>query len=235
MFPKRKLLLFSFFVLGIQLSLSQIAEASAELSLSDGVDSVTVTDNGPGDSNLALGRITFIGAVGNFSGTFNFGTTKPFIGSAFQPQLGLLSSGITTGDQGGTLTILFGDTGFGPVTNGSVSAQIGVSTGGQVSFLTFMDGSNLSLGLATPLTTQGPFVGGTFSDNASGNIAFGPNTSLTEEILVTQGANAITGINSTLRITSVLTAPDGGSAFALFGGALVAMEFLRRRLRQRTS
>jgi hypothetical protein len=85
-----------------------------------------VIDNGVGDTNPLLGEITFVGAVGNFGGTFNVGTTKPSIGSALQPQLGLLSSGITTGDQGGMLTILFGDTGFGPVTNGSVSAQIGV-------------------------------------------------------------------------------------------------------------
>jgi hypothetical protein len=33
--------------------------------------------------------------VGNFSGTVNVGTTKPFIGSALQLQLGLLSSWIT--------------------------------------------------------------------------------------------------------------------------------------------
>jgi hypothetical protein len=98
-----------------------------------------------------------------------------------------------------------------------------------------MDGSNLSLGLASPLTTQGPF-GGAIFDNAIGNTTFGLNTSLAAEIVITQGANAVTGVNSTLRITSgAVAAPEGGSAITLLAAALVAMELLRRRSRPQIS
>jgi len=142
------------------------------------------------------------------------------------------------------LTILFGDTGFGSVSSGTVSAQIGgttfdfatqpgsspVTSTGEVSYLTFMDSGNTPLETTTFLTTQGP-LSGTFLDNASGNATFGPNTSLTQEIIIAQGPDAITEFRSTLRITSALVAPDNGSAITLFAAALLALEGCRRRLR----
>jgi hypothetical protein len=248
MFPKRKLLLFSLVALGIPLSLGRIAKASAELSLSDGTTSVLIMDNMPGDADPTLGSIRFTGTVGAFTGTFGTGTSKPFSGTGTQPQLAFTAPDTTTTNVGGTLTILFGDTDFGPVQNGIINTHIGGTSipfppgantlslsSGQISYQTFMDATNLSLGLGNQLTSQGPFGGATFNDNLSGAVTFGENVSLTQEIVISQGPNMLTGFNSTLRITSILTAPDGGSAFALLGGALAAMEFWRRRLRQRTS
>ena len=232
MAQNRTILLASLAVLILQLALLSKASAQAELSLSQGLFSVLVTDNGPGDTNPTLGAITFTGPVGNFSGTFNAGTTKPFVGSALQPQLSLISTGITTQNQGGTLTILFGDIGFGPVTNGNLTAQIGGMgpVSGQVSYQTFMDTGDVPLGLGIGLTTQQP-PGGTIFDSVSGNVTFGLNTSLTQQIIITQGPGAVTGLNSTLRITSALATSDTGSAITLFATALLALESCRRRLR----
>ena len=227
----RTILLASLAILTLQLSLISKASAQAELSLSQGTSFVLVSDNGPGDTNPTLGAITFTGPVGNFSGTFNAGTTKPFVGSALQPQLSLISTGITTQNQAGTLTILFGDIGFGPVTNGNLIAQIGGMgpVSGEVSYQTFMDVGDVPLGLATGLTTQQP-PGGPIFDSVSGNVTFGLNTSLTQQIIITQGPDAVTGLNSTLRITSALVTPDSGSAITLFMVALLLLESCRRRL-----
>jgi len=245
MAESRTILLASLALITLPIALVSEADAAAELSLSQGASSVLVTDNGPGDTNPTLGAITFTGSVGSFSGTFNAGTTKPFIGSALQPQLSLTSTSLTTGTQGGILTILFGDSGFGPVTNGNVTAHVGGTTvvtaastsvpafepvAGQVSYLTFMDSGDVTLALTTGLTAQGPFGGTIFDNNVSSNAAFGLNTSLTQEIIINQGPNAVTGLNSTLRITSALVTPDSGSAITLFAAALLVLEGCRRRL-----
>ncbi|MEY2493320.1 MAG: hypothetical protein QOH24_2271 [Verrucomicrobiota bacterium] len=129
------------------------------------------------------------------------------------------------------------------LSDGTSSALIMFSTGlsapntssGQVLDQTFLDGSNLSLGLGNELTSQGPFGPGFFANNFSRNIAFGQNTSLTQELVVTQGPNWLISIDSTLRITNVVSAPEGGSAIILLGLALVAMEILRRRSRPQIS
>jgi len=225
----RTVFLASLAIIALQLGLISKAGAQAELSLSQGAFSVLVTDNGPGDTNPILGGITFTGPIGNFSGTFNAGTTKPFVGTALQPQLSLTSTALTTGSQGGTLTILFGDTGFGPVSNGNLTAQIGGMgpVSGQVSYQTFMHAGDIPLGLGIGLTTQQP-PGGPIFDTISSNVTFDLNTSLTQEIIISQGPEAVTGLNSTLRISSALATPDTGSAIALFATALLALEGYRR-------
>jgi hypothetical protein len=144
MAQSRTILLASLAIIALQLAFISKASAQAVLSLSQGTSFVSVTDNGPGDTNLTLGTITFAGSVGSFTGTFSSGTTKPLNGSATQPQLSLISTDVTT-SQSGILTILFGDTNFGPVTNGIVAVHIGGTSGGQLSYLTFLDASNASL------------------------------------------------------------------------------------------
>jgi len=117
------------------------------------------------------------------------------------------------------------------VTNGAVGAHIGGTSGGQVFYQTFLDTSNASLALTTLLTHQDGLGGATFDSNFNGNAAFGLGTSLTQEIIITQEAGAVTGLNSTLRITSALVTPDSGSAIALLAAALLVLEGCRRRLR----
>lgn len=245
MYPKWKSLFFTSFVLAVQLPICQIARAGAELSLSDGTSSVLILDNGLGDADPKLGSIRFAGTVGDFTGTFGTGTTKPFNGTATQPELSFTSTGITSG-LGGTLTILFGDTDFGPVPNGTVNAHIGGVTAdlgfqlpagaptvaGQVAFRTFMDANNLSLGLATPLTSQGILSGATFDANFNGTASFGASTSLTEQIVISQGPHALTGFNSTLRITNPVRAPETGSSAVLLTAALLALAVFRKFCRE---
>ena len=239
MAQSRTILLASLAVIALQLALVSRASAQAELSLAQGTSSVLINDNGMGDVDPQIGSIQFNGSVGAFTGTFGIGTTKPLNGSATQPQVTFNALSLRTSGQGGILTILFGDTDFGSVSNGTVSTQIGGTTfdftaqpgssPGQVSYLTFIDSGNTPLGMTTALTTQGP-LGGTFLDNASGNVTFGPNTSVTQEIIIAQGPDAITEFRSTLRITSALVTPDSGSAIALLAAALLVLEGCRRRL-----
>ena len=244
MAQSRTILLASLGIIALQVAFISKASAQAELSLSSGTSFVLIMDNGLGDVDSQVGSIQFNGSVGAFTGAFGIGTTKQLNGSATRPQLTFNALGLRTFDQGGVLTILFGDTDFGSVSNGAVSAHIGgttfdfgtqpgsspVTATGQVSYLTFMDSGNTPLGTTAALTTQGP-LGGTFVDNASANATFGSNTSLTQEIIVAQGPDAITEFRATLRITSALIAPDNGSAIGLFAAALLALEVYRRRSR----
>jgi hypothetical protein len=95
MAQSRTILLASLAIITLELALLSKASAQAVLSLSQGMSVVSVIDNGLGDTNLTLGAITFAGSVGTFTGTFSSGTTKPFNGSATQPQLSLISTDVT--------------------------------------------------------------------------------------------------------------------------------------------
>src|SRR5438270_369784 len=119
MAQNRTMLLASLAVLTLQLALPSRANAQVELSLSQGISSVLIIDNGMGDTDPRIGSIQFAGSVGAFIGTFGLGTAKPLNGSATQPQLTFSSRSLRTSGQGGTLTILFGDANFGPVSNGT--------------------------------------------------------------------------------------------------------------------
>jgi hypothetical protein len=115
------------------------------LELSSGGEVITSSDPD--------GEVLFVGTVGNFDIVVTQGFTKPYRGSAAQPELDLFSVQITSlagmgENDGGTLTIKFSEDGFGPFT-GNLVTQVGGITDGTVSFNTYVDASDALFGQGT--------------------------------------------------------------------------------------
>src|SRR5207244_4992543 len=62
----------------------------------DGGAPVTITDQLAGDMNPAVGAVTFLGPVGDFSFNVSTGFTKPILGSALSPSMDLNSVDISS-------------------------------------------------------------------------------------------------------------------------------------------
>ena len=203
------------------------AHAITTLRLTDGVTTITIADAGAGDANPVAGAVTFIGSIGSFSiNNVTTGLSKPVLGSATLPFLDLNS--VDVSGSAGTLTISFSDNFFG-LTPGDVTANIGGTTGGTVSYSTFADASNLLFGKSTPLTSQGPFGGPAFSGTSFADLGLLSPFSLTQEVVITHASGVrATSFNAELKAQGV---PDGGSTVGLLGLALVGLESLRRRFR----
>jgi hypothetical protein len=107
------------------------AQAIATLQLSDGSNTVTIVDQGPGDGSNILGVVSFNGGLPSSSWTVNIttGITKPVIGDVANPSLDLNSVNVSGGGAG-TLTILFSDNNFAAPTIGMWNTAIGGTTNG---------------------------------------------------------------------------------------------------------
>src|ERR1017187_6902775 len=81
------------------------ALAVLQLKLTDNLgNTVTVTDNGSGDSSTIPGVIIYKGTVGNWTNII-LATSKPFSGSATAPQMDISVQSATSSSSGGTLDI----------------------------------------------------------------------------------------------------------------------------------
>ena len=95
-----------------------LAGVTDELQLSSGASTTTITDNGLGDSNPAVGTITWSGSINGWNVSFTSGTSNsPDPGPPSALDLGSLVA--TCSPTGGScsadpLTIMFTDTGFTP-------------------------------------------------------------------------------------------------------------------------
>ncbi len=195
------------------------ANATAQLSLVSGVNSVTIVDVGN------VGTITFSGPLGNFVVNVTTGITKPILGSATAPQMDLNSVNVTSQLLGGTIQIMFTDTDFiGPVA-GFFQAMIGGTTQGTVVFNTYLDPGNVPFGTAIALTPTATFTPGAFSGtfNSSSILPVLTTYSLTEVVTITQGAQSATSFDAHLS-----TVPEP-SALLLLGTGLSALGIWRLR------
>ena len=124
----------------------------------DGGAPVTITDQLAGDMNPAVGAVTFLGPVGDFSFNVSTGFTKPILGSALSPSMDLNSVDISSAASGThNLVVEFSDTGFGPV-NSAFHLGIGGTTTGSVLYQAFLDPANVSFAQTTALGSIGPLL-----------------------------------------------------------------------------
>ena len=188
------------------------------------------TEVGDGDGD---GIVQFNGTVGTFTVNLTTGISKPELGSASSPRMEL--SSIQASSSGsGTLWIQHSDTDFTQLGSARASFTINELTAGSGVdyYRTYWSATNTLWATTNLMTDQGPF--GPYPGDPPGafpqvQIAPGPTSgpySLTQTISLTHSGAA----TSSLR--AVVTVPDGGSAAALLGSALLAFGFLRARLRK---
>ncbi len=196
-------------------------QASADIlfTATDGVNSVSA------DDHLTPGLASFVGSIGNFTVSADFGTGFPDVGSPSNPILDLTSLDLTTGTAGGTLTLSLTETGF--MTTAAVdqffSSLVGNYVNSTATMSTYLDPGNVHFGTADLLSSG-------LVDNQAALTSLPVGTapfSLTEIITVTAGPNSLTSLDA-----AIVDVPEPAS-LPLFGvgflGLIGAGIFVRRR------
>ena len=204
---------------------SAYALPTAQIRISDGVTTVTLTDNALGDGLAQEGAILFSGTVGNFIINVETGLSKPILGAASLPHMDLSSSNTSVGT-GGTLTVEFSDTGFTGVVPGFLT-KVGGTAGGTFQLDTYLDNSNAIFFIWTNLSTLGPFGAGAFSGESSASATPVSPYSLTFMATINHGPSVTGTVTS---FDAELTAVPEPATMLLSGLGLLSLGvYLRRR------
>ncbi len=222
--PKLSVALAGLLLAGVaSFGMTEEAQATGFLRLTSGADSVTITDNGAGDSSGVLGVVSFSGALGGSTWQVNVttGITTPVIGNdTDNPRMDLNSVNVST-STAGTLVLEWSATDFNGMEGVAFTSGIGGTTDGSVLLETFLDASNTAFGQATQLTSQGPFAPVAFASTVGG-LAGAPTSgqySLTQKVTITHTAG---GQISSFDAELTGQVPEPGTVF-LFGTGLAGL------------
>jgi len=215
---------------------TQQAQAVSMLRISDGTTTVNVTDGDPFPQDLMgdVGGVLFVGPIGNFNVNVVTGLSKPILGSSEVPLMDINSVNVSSGTEGGELTIMYTDIDFVPLDGGLRAlhflSSIGGTTAGTVSYLTYLDENNTPFGTTKLLASLDGMVGSPFAFSADEQLMYRPenNYSLTMIVKIThEGANQSTSFNAELRGTPNPEPVTGALSFMGLGALTAAMR--RRR------
>jgi hypothetical protein len=170
------------------------------------------------------GTVTWSGSIGNFTVTTVTGESKPLLPIP-TIDLGVNGGNIQTGGAGGTLTIMWSDTGF---TNGSPTTTLngitGLALGGTISYAAYVDNTNALNGTGTPVTSQpATATSGTVITTGGGPSA--TTFSMTEVATLTVPAGSYSTFDVQESVTSSpisLACPASGTQSTAYTGGLVA-------------
>ena len=213
-------------------AVSVSAHAVPQLRLSDGVNTVTVTDGGAGDASAFAGVVVFQGSVGNFLVNVTTGITKPTLGTPTSPVLDLNSIDVT-GAGGGVLTVEFTETDFlSTAALVAFETLVGGVTADTVQFEHFASTTNTGFATDIAVFDSGPTTGLIGYADTTQVALTGPY-SLTTVATVThttggQNSSFNSIFQSAFKPTTDIPEP-GLAPSLLIGGLLLAGRLISRR------
>ncbi len=192
--------------------------AAAMLTLDDGTNSISITDQGAGDANPIEGIVTAVWTSPDtlWTSTVSIGTTYPADGSEARPYMDL--NAVVTSPGAGNLTITFVQDGF-MAAMGKFNSDVGgtLDQNASAMFMAMADGQLVSS--IGPFTSGGAFMGSDSVDFIAGSTPY----AMSLQAVITHGGAGTTSFDYQVEV------PEPGT-LALLGLGLIGFGLSRRRV-----
>jgi len=200
------------------------ANATVQITLANGLSSVTVTDGGVGDACSAVNCVTFSGALGNYLINVSTGIAQ----NTNNPFLDLNSINLTNTSNAGLLTISTSSNGYTTMAP-QLKFQVGgtSSLGGASNFSAYGGNSNTLFDTSNAIGSLS-FPGSPFSGTTT--LVPGPTANPYSLTIVAQ-LNGITPGSASFN-AAIDAVPEPATMALLGASLLLAASGLRRKLRK---